>query len=124
VQIKVRSLAPGTPPTVECDTASVTVVASLRGTVEPEFGQDVDVELDTRGPLVWATGAQIVAVDGSSEHGQIQLRTVEALDSTLVTVRVGTALLCLEVDGEPPAGIVGSIVTVKPTAFEVWPTGT
>ena len=75
-------------------------------------------------PLVWATGPQIVAVDDSSEHGQTRLGTVEAVDSTLVTVRVGTALLLLEVDGEPPAGIVGSSVTVKPTAFEVWPTGT
>lgn len=124
MQINVRSIAPGSPPTVECDTGSGTMFASWRGAVESEVWQDVDVELDTRGPLVWATGPQIVAVDGSSQHGQTRLGTVEVLDSTLVTVPVGTARLLLEVDGEPPAGIVGSSVTVKPTAFEVWPTGT
>jgi hypothetical protein len=81
------------------------------------------VELDTSGPLVWSDGPAIVHPDGRSEHGQVLHGSIEDIEDDHVAVRVGDALVVLEVHGEPPLGALGQSVAIKPAAFSWWPTG-
>lgn len=65
----------------------------------------------------------IVAPNGASEHGQALTGLVEDIEGDAVVVRIGGSVVLLDVDGEPPLGVVGTPVTVRPSAFELWPTG-
>lgn len=89
----------------------------------PRIGSEEHVELDAVGPLVWSAGAQVVALDGASEHGQAATGVVEDIEGSAVVLRVGGSVVLLEVDGEPPLGVVGATVTLRPVAFELSPTG-
>jgi hypothetical protein len=79
------------------------------------------VEVDAVGPLVWADGPTIIDSHGASEHGQVLTGLVEDVEGDAVAVRIGSALLLLEVQGDPPIGVVGRPVAVRPSAFQLWP---
>ena len=119
----VRAATRDTPGVVECETPLGTITGYWHGEVAPEVGQTEDVELDTVGGLTWSVGPSIVSDDGTSRHDQVLNGHVEDVDGVLVTVRVGPALLSLEVSGDPPLGVLGHTVAVRPAAFALWPTG-
>lgn len=89
----------------------------------PQVGSSEHVELDAFGPLVWSDDTQIVAPGGASEHKQGVTGLVEDIEGAAVVLRVGGSVVLLEVDGEPPLGVVGATVTLRPVAFELSPTG-
>ena len=123
VIVSVRRLVQGAADVLECDTPVGTLIGQWRSTTTPAPGLTEDVELDTSGPLVWIDGPAIVDPDGRSEHGQVVHGRIEAIDGDHVAVRVGDALVVLEVHGEPPLGALRQSVAIKPAAFSLWPTG-
>ena len=121
--ILVREVIEGAAPVIVCDTAAGPLTARWRGDLSPDVGTAQDVELDTGGALTWGHGLTIVSPDGTSEHGQSLSAQIEHIEGDSVSVRVGDAVLLLDVDGSPPHGAVGEPVRLAPAFFEVWPTG-
>lgn len=117
----VRSVSGDQPATVHCETDVGDLVAHWRGDVPPLVGVARYVEVDAVGPLAWADGPRIVDSHGASEHNQVLTGLVEDIDGDAVTVRVGSTLVLLEVQGDPPIGTVGRPVSVRPSAFQLWP---
>ena len=122
VLVTVRTVTGDSPPLVRCETDVGDLVANWRGREAPEAGTQQHVEVDAPGPLVWSDGPGITATNGASEHGQALTGLVEDIEDDAVAVRIGGSVLLLDVEGEPPLGIVGGRVTVRPSAFELWPT--
>jgi hypothetical protein len=123
VIVTVRRLVQGAADALECETPVGTLIGHWRGTTTLAPGLSEDVELDTSGPLVWNDGPAIVHPDGRSEHGQVLHGRIEDIEGDHVAVRVGDALVALEVHGEPPLGALGRSVAIKPATFSLWPTG-
>ena len=121
VQIRVRNVLKDA--LVECETAVGPVTARWRGEDAPVVGATHEVELDTCGRLVWAEGLSIVSPDGPSHGVQTLSGLIEDIEGDSVVVRVGEGVLLLDVAGDPPLGAVGEVVSLRPAAFEVWPTG-
>lgn len=55
--------------------------------------------------------------------GEALVGLVEDVDGETVILRVSASILLLDVRGDPPSGIVGRAVLVRPDAFELYPTG-
>ena len=119
--VTVRTTTGVPPGTVRCETDAGDLVARWRGGQAPEVGSKQHVELDAVGPLVWAGGPRIIAADGVSEHGQTLTGLVEDIEGDAVVVRLGGSVVLLEVEGDPPLGAVGGAVSLRPSAFELWP---
>lgn len=119
--VTVRTVTGDRPATVECETDLGQVVAHWRGGEAPTVGSEQHVEVDAVGSLVWADGPRIVAPHGESEHGQTLTGRIDGIDGDAVVVRIGGSVVLLEVEGDPPLGALGGTVSVRPSAFELWP---
>lgn len=119
--VTVRSVTADEPATVQCEADFGDLVALWRGDVPPQVGAPQHVEVDAVGPLVWADGRRIVHPDGASDHEQVLTGLVEDIEGDAVTVRIGSAVGLLEVQGDLPLGAVGGPATVRPSAFQLWP---
>ena len=122
VLVIVRTVTGESHLSVYCESDVGDLVGHWRGDKPPEGGSEQHVELDAAGPLVWSEGHAIAAPDGVSEHGQALTGLVEDVEGDSVFVRVGGSIVLLEVEGKQPIGVVGGPVTVRPSAFELWPT--
>jgi hypothetical protein len=121
VLVTVRSVTADEPAIVQCEADLGDLVAVWRGDVPPQVGVAQHVEVDAVGPLVWADGRKIVHPNGASEHDQVLTAFVEEIEGEAVTVRIGSAVVLLEVEGDPPLGVVGRPVALRPSAFRLWP---
>ena len=120
--VTVRAVTADEPATVQCETDLGDLVALWRGDGPPQVGMAQHVEVDAVGSLVWADdGRQIVDPHGTSEHEQVLTGLVEDIEGDAVTVRIGSAVVLLEVQGDPPLGVVGRPVAVRPSTFQLWP---
>jgi hypothetical protein len=117
----VRSVTGDQPATVQCETGVGDLVAHWRSDVPPQVGVAQHVELDAAGALEWADGPRIVDPDSASERDQVLTGLVEDIEGDAVTVRIGSRVVLLEVQGDPPIGTVGRPVAVRPSAFQLWP---
>ncbi|MEZ5096656.1 MAG: hypothetical protein R2731_11380 [Nocardioides sp.] len=122
--VTVRSVTGPSPQWVSCESSLGVLVAVWRGDTTPHVGSQHDVEMDAVGALVWSDGARIVDADGANEHGQALTGLVQEVEADSLVVRIGDSVVLLEVAGEPPLGVVGGAVTVRPSRFELWPTNT
>ena len=120
MRIKVLQRVAGNPAAWECETLLGRLRASWRGTEPPSVGEVYDVEIDPVGELLWGNH---VTVDARSQgmYGEALVGLVEDVDGETVILRVSGVVL-LEIRGDPPLGIVGRKVLVRP-AFELYPTG-
>ena len=99
--IRVREVIDGVVPNIVCDTTAGPLIARWRGGLVPDQGAARDVELDTGGSLTWGEGLIIVSPDGTSEHGQSLSAQIEEIEGDSVSVRVGNAVMLLDVSGFP-----------------------
>lgn len=120
--IRVREVMEDLDSTVVCDSDAGALTVRWSGGAAPRVGDTHDAELDAGGSLVWGAGMSIVSSDSPSELVQTLSARVEDIEGDSVTVRVGSALLLLEVAGDPPNGAVGELVTLTPQFFQAWPT--
>lgn len=109
--------------TVECTSRLGPFAACWQGPGLPHPG-DLDVELEVVDDLVW--GRNVTRVGTTTPHAACRLIVgrVEDVEEGYVVLRTAAGALALEVSGEAPDGVVGELVTVAATGFEVWPTGT
>jgi hypothetical protein len=122
VLIAVRSAAAGKNPAVECSTPVGGLTAIWRGSSPPVPGQHYHVELDIVGEITW--GKELVVDPGPRDSDPTAVSgQIEHADAHTVTLRVGDSLLLLEPLGDGPPGPAGLTVRLRPTAFELWPTG-
>jgi hypothetical protein len=94
------------------------VSATWRGVEVPAVGQSCDVELDVPSELAWGTSLRLV---GEQHEAQALGGVVEDVEGDVVTLRVGSTPVLLDVAGDPPLGVVGMSVSVI-AAVEVYPT--
>lgn len=121
MRVTVRSVTPDDPATVECETDLGDLVALWRGDEPPQVGIAQHVEVDTIGALIWVDGRRIIDAHGAGEHAQVLTGLVEDIEGETVTVRIGSGVVLLDVQGDPPLGVVGRPVSVRPAAFQLWP---
>jgi hypothetical protein len=121
VLVTVRAVSPDDTPVVYCEPEIGALTGNWRGEAPPVVGMSEHIELEADGPLVWDRESAIVSTDAVSEHGQVLTGRIEDVEDDFVAVRVGTALMALSVEGDPPLGALGREVTVAPASFSMWP---
>lgn len=122
MRIKVLQRMAGNPVGLECETPGGRLRAIWRGTELPSVGECYDVEIDPVGELVWGNQVNVDARPQGT-YGEALVGLVEDVDGETVVLRVSGAVVLLEVLGDPPLGIVGREVLVRPESFELYPTG-
>ncbi|GAB3077447.1 hypothetical protein GCM10027053_47460 [Intrasporangium mesophilum] len=122
MRIKVLQLVAGNPVALECETPAGRLIATWRGSEPPSVGESYDVEIDPVGELAWGDQVSVEAKPAGIS-GESLVGLVEDVDGGTVILRVSAAIVVLDVHGDPPLGVVGREVLVRPDAFELYPTG-
>jgi len=94
--------------------------ATWNGDKLPASGDEVDVELDCKQPLVWGTSMR--KADEPGDPPSLE-GVVEVIDGAVAVLRVGEGLLLVELAGPYPEDLIGKRVAVN-SQLTVYPTHT
>ncbi len=114
--------ADGNRPPLTLDTVSGTMVGTWCGSSPVRKGDLVDVELSFTHARRWAEVAAGPEGVPSAHRPDVLTGEVEAVDDTVLVVRIGTAIALLELLDSPPDDAVGRRLRI-PVDLEFWPTG-
>jgi hypothetical protein len=98
------------------------MTAQWRGAHPPRPDEVHDVELEAVGELHWGETVHLADGEPPLEGEHLLVGLVEDIDGDMVTLRVADSVVLVDISGEPPLGVVGRQVSVRPRGLAVWPT--
>ena len=122
VEIHIVAVRPGSPTMVDTVMAGVRVRAEWVG-IPPHVGALVDVELDIEPVLTWADTIAIGDAGAMIRKGPRLRGTVEMQEDEILTVRIASGLLQVEVNDGRSSVPPGTAITLVAEHLKLYPTG-
>ena|ERR1700730_577778 len=102
-------------------------LAFWRGDPVPAEGAEFDAEIELPGNHAWNRDIRLADVESStgfhheSEANEVVGEVVDFDADRTLTVRIGDSLTILDTTDDPPLGIVGRKVRIRPHSIELHP---
>jgi hypothetical protein len=102
-------------------------LAIWKGDPVPDDGAEFDVEIELPGDYVWNREISLADEDSPtgfrhrSEANDVVGEVVDFDADGTLTVRIGDSITMLDTTGDPPLGILGRKVEIRPHSVELYP---